>query len=55
MKKIILEVEKWKIIVDFLSTIQIPLAQSANGLSLINAINSAQEVNTEVKEPEKKK
>jgi len=52
-KMIVIDPEKWKLIVDFISGLQIPIQQSANGYNVVMTINSAKEVDAEVKETKK--
>lgn len=52
-KVIMLGVPEWKLIVDFISGLNIPIQQSLNGLNVVKAINSAKEVDAEVKETKK--
>jgi len=52
-KVIMIDLLKWKTIVDFISQQNIPIQQSAIGVAVVQAINSAKEVDAEVKEPKK--
>lgn len=52
-RTIMIEPDKWKLIIDFIAGLQIPIQQSLNGVNVIQAINSAKEVDAEVKETKK--
>jgi len=52
-KVIMIDPDKWKIIVDFIAGLSIPIQQSMNGLNVIQSINSAKEADAEVKELKK--
>ena len=55
MKHIMIEPEDWQKILNLLSIVSYTLIQSKVAAEAFDAINRAQEVETEVKEPEKKK
>ena len=48
-KVIMIDPDKWKLIVDFIAGLQIPIQQSLNGYNVVQAINSAKEVDAEIK------
>jgi hypothetical protein len=43
-KKIVIKTENWNMIVRFVTAIQIPVSQSKQGAALVDAINSAEEI-----------
>lgn len=48
-KAIMIDPDKWKLIVDFIAGLNIPIQQSLNGYNVVQAINSAKEVDAEIK------
>lgn len=46
-KKIMIDPSKWKVIVDFIAGLNIPITQSLAGYNVVQAINSAKECNVE--------
>ena len=54
MKKVIMiEPDQWKVITDFIGSRVIPIQESLIGMNVVKAINTAKEVDAEVKEPKK--
>ena len=54
-KMIAIDPEKWKVIVNFISGLNVPIQQSAIAATVVQCINTAQEADLQVKEPDKPK
>ena len=54
-KMIVIDPEKWKVIVNFISGLNVPIQQSAIAATVVQCINTAQEADLQVKEPDKPK
>ena len=54
-KMIVIDPEKWKVIVNFISGLQVPIQQSAIAATVVQCINTAQEADLQVKDPDKPK